>query len=57
MVVNVNPVYTPREFLSIASDSGFRLLIILDRLAPLALGIRDRTGIDHILVTSLAEIR
>ena len=55
IVVNVNPVYTARELLGVANDSGIRILITLDRLAPLALGIRNETPIEKILVTSLAE--
>jgi long-chain acyl-CoA synthetase len=55
IVVNINPIYTARELLCVAEDSGSRLLITLDRLAPLALGIRDSTAIEQILVTSLAE--
>ena len=55
IVVNVNPVYTARELLGVANDSGIRILITLDRLAPLALGIRNETPIEKIIVTSLAE--
>jgi long-chain acyl-CoA synthetase len=55
IVVNVNPVYTARELLGVANDSGIRILITLDRLAPLALGIRSETPIEKIIVTSLAE--
>jgi long-chain acyl-CoA synthetase len=55
IVVNINPLYTPRELSTVATDSGIRLLIALDRLAPLAVGIRDSTDIEHIVVTSLAE--
>jgi long-chain acyl-CoA synthetase len=55
IVVNINPIYTARELLCVAEDSGSRLLITLDRLAPLALGIRDSTAIEQIVVTSLAE--
>ncbi len=55
VVVNINPTYTAREVLSVANDSGIRCLITLDVLAPLAIGIRERTGIERIIVTSLAE--
>jgi long-chain acyl-CoA synthetase len=55
VVVNINPSYTPREFLTVAIDSGARLLITLDALAPLVLGVRDQTSIEHVIVTSLAE--
>ena len=55
VVVNINPTYTSRELQSVATDSGVRLLITLDHLAPLALGIRAGTTIEHIVITSLAE--
>jgi len=46
IVVNVNPLYTPREISVIARDSGMRMLITLDVLAPAA------QGIETIIVTS-----
>ena len=55
VVVNINPIYTAREVLNVANDSGIKLLITLDRLAPLALDVRAQTGIEHIVVTSLLE--
>jgi long-chain acyl-CoA synthetase len=55
VVVNINPSYTPREFLTVATDSAARFLITLDALAPLVLGVRDQTSIEHVIVTSLAE--
>ncbi|MEK6374121.1 MAG: long-chain fatty acid--CoA ligase [Acidobacteriota bacterium] len=50
IVVNVNPLYTPREIGVVARDSGMRLLIALDVLAPAALGL-----VETIIVTSVAE--
>src|SRR4051812_4700058 len=55
IVVNINPTYTARELLAVASDSGIRMLITLDALAPLALGVQAQTAIATIVVTSLAE--
>ena len=43
VVVNINPIYTAREVLTVATDSGIRMLVTLDQLAPLALGIRAAT--------------
>jgi long-chain acyl-CoA synthetase len=54
-VVNVNPIYTQREVLVVAKDSGMRALITLDALAPLALAVRDQTSIQTTIITSLAE--
>jgi long-chain acyl-CoA synthetase len=55
IVVNINPSYTAREVLTVASDSGVRLVITLDVLAPLVQAVRSQTTIEQILVTSLAE--
>jgi long-chain acyl-CoA synthetase len=55
IVVNVNPLYTPREFLGLAGDSGMRLVITLDKLAPLVLAVRGQTAIERIVITSLPE--
>jgi long-chain acyl-CoA synthetase len=49
IVVNVNPLYTPREITVVARDSGMRVLITLDVLAPAA------QGIETIIVTSFAK--
>jgi len=55
IVVNINPTYTARELLGVASDSGIKMLIILDALAPLGLAVQAQTTIATIVVTSLAE--
>lgn len=55
IVVNINPIYTARELENVATDSGVKVLITLDTLAPLALDVRARTAIEHVIVTSLAE--
>jgi len=55
IVVNVNPLYTPREIAVVAKDSGMRLLIVLDLIAPAALAIRDQTKIERVIITSAAE--
>src|SRR5215204_2504469 len=55
VVVNVNPLYTPREVAVVAKDSGMRLLVTLDQLAPVTLAVLDQTGIEHVVVTSVME--
>jgi long-chain acyl-CoA synthetase len=54
-VVNVNPLYTPREVLVVAHDSGLRALLTLDVLAPVTLAVREQTEIETIIITSLGE--
>jgi long-chain acyl-CoA synthetase len=55
IVVNINPSYTSREVLGVAADSGTRVIVTLDALAPLAESVREQTAIERIIVTSLAE--
>jgi long-chain acyl-CoA synthetase len=55
VIVNINPSYTEREFLVIATDSTPRVLITLDALAPMVQNVRTRTAVEHIIVTSIAE--
>ncbi len=57
IVVNINPIYTAREVLDVATDSGMRALVTLDALAPLALGdSRPDTALERIIVTSLGRV-
>jgi long-chain acyl-CoA synthetase len=55
VVVNINPSYTAREIGIVGADSGLRVLITLDALAPLAQAVQAQTRIEQIIVTSLAE--
>jgi long-chain acyl-CoA synthetase len=55
IVVNLNPIYTAREVVTVAKDSGIRMLVTLDALAPLALSVRDDMRLERIILTSLAE--
>jgi long-chain acyl-CoA synthetase len=55
VIVNINPAYTAREARTIAADAGIRALVTLDTLAPLALGLRADTPLEHIIITSLDE--
>jgi len=55
IVVNVNPLYTPREVLVVAGDSGIRAMLTLDVLVPVTLSVRDQTSIENVIITSLEE--
>jgi long-chain acyl-CoA synthetase len=54
-IVNINPAYAPPEVEHLVRDSGIRLLITLDRLAPGALVLRATSNLDTVVITSLAE--
>ena len=55
VVVNINPAYTAREVQIVATDSGARIVITLDGLAPIVESIRAQSAIERIVVTSLSE--
>jgi long-chain acyl-CoA synthetase len=55
IVVNVNPIYTPREIEMVAKDSGMRAIIALDLLASNIFGVRADTAIEHVILTSLLD--
>ena len=55
IVVNVNPIYTPREIEMVAKDSGMRAIIALDLLASNIFGVRANTAIEHVILTSLLD--
>lgn len=55
IVTNINPIYTPREVALVAQDAGMRAIIVLDLMAPVVLGVRDKTSIEYVIATSLPE--
>jgi acyl-CoA synthetase (AMP-forming)/AMP-acid ligase II len=55
IVVNVNPIYTPREVEMVAKDSGMRAIIALDLLAPNIFGVRANSAIEHVIATNLLD--
>jgi acyl-CoA synthetase (AMP-forming)/AMP-acid ligase II len=56
IVVNVNPLYTPRELKHQISDSGARCIIILDNFAHTLEQIIDKTSIDYIVTTQVGDL-
>src|SRR5262245_14720362 len=51
IVVNVNPLYTPRELAVVAKDSGLRALIVLDLLVPTAFAVNEPSASDPLIQT------
>jgi long-chain acyl-CoA synthetase len=56
VVVNVNPLYTPRELRHQLSDSGARVIVILDNFAHTLEEVVDETAIDHVITTQLGDL-
>jgi long-chain acyl-CoA synthetase len=55
-VVNVNPLYTPRELEHQLNDSGAEAIIILENFATTLEQVLGKTPIKHIVVASMGEM-
>ncbi|RVU30002.1 AMP-binding protein [Neptunomonas marina] len=56
VIVNTNPLYTPRELEHQFVDSGAKALIIHASMAHNAEKIIDKTSIEHIFVTQVGDL-
>ncbi len=55
IVVNINPAYAAPEVEHLVRDSGIKMLLTLDRLAPAAAALRSGTNLETIIITALSE--
>jgi long-chain acyl-CoA synthetase len=55
-VVNVNPLYTPRELEHQLTDSGSEAIIVLENFAKTLEQVLPRTQVKHIVVASMGEM-
>ena len=55
-IVNVNPMYTPRELRHQLEDSGARAIVILENFAHTLEQVIDEVGLDAIFVTSVGDL-
>ncbi len=56
VVVNVNPLYTPRELEHQLRDSGAEAIVILENFAATLQQVIARTAVKHVVVASLGEM-
>lgn len=56
VLVNVNPLYTPRELQHQLVDSGAEAIIILDQFAGTLSQVHTKTALRHVVVTSIGDI-
>ncbi|MEX1034037.1 MAG: AMP-binding protein [Cellvibrionaceae bacterium] len=56
VVVNTNPLYTPREVKHQLNDSGAKALVVLANVANAAASIIDETGVERVVVTEIADL-
>jgi long-chain acyl-CoA synthetase len=57
IVVNVNPLYPPRELEHQLNDSGAEAIAILDTFAATLQAVQARTAVRHVVVTSIGEMK
>ena len=56
VVVNVNPLYTPRELEHQLTDSGAEAIVILENFAGTLQQVVARTRVRHVIVTSTGDL-
>lgn len=56
VVVNCNPLYTPRELAHQLKDSGAKMIVVLENFAHTVEKVLDQTAIEHVVVTPLGEM-
>jgi len=55
-VVNVNPLYTPRELEHQLKDSGAEAIIVLENFATTVQQVLPHTGVKHVIVGSMGDM-
>ncbi len=55
-VVNVNPLYTPRELEHQLTDSGAEVIVVVENFAHTVQDVIAKTVVRHVVVTSIGEM-
>ena len=55
-VVNVNPLYTPRELEHQLNDSGSEAIIVLENFATTVEQVLPRTQVKHVIVATMGDL-
>ena len=55
VVVNVNPLYTPRELAHQLNDSGAKAIVIISNFAATLEKVVYETGIQHVILTRMGD--
>ena len=56
VVVNCNPLYTPRELEHQLKDSGAKAIVIVENFANTLEQVIDKTDVKHVIVTPMGEM-
>jgi long-chain acyl-CoA synthetase len=55
-VVNVNPLYTPRELEHQLKDSGAEAIIVLENFATTVQQVMGKTSVKHVIIGSMGDL-
>ena len=55
-VVNVNPLYTPRELEHQLKDSGARTIVIVENFAGILQQVLGSTPVEHVITTQVGDM-
>ena len=55
-VVNVNPLYTPRELEHQLKDSGARAIVILENFASVLQQVLENTPVEHVITSEIGDL-
>src|SRR3954467_5684007 len=55
-VVNVNPLYTPRELEHQLKDSGAEAIIVLENFATTVQQVLSKTAVKHVVIASMGDM-
>jgi long-chain acyl-CoA synthetase len=55
-VVNVNPLYTPRELEHQLKDSGAEAIVVLENFATTVQQVLPKTAVKHVIVASMGDM-
>ncbi len=56
IVVNVNPLYTPRELEHQLKDSGAKAIVVLENFASVLQQVLAKTRIEHVITTQVGDL-
>jgi len=55
-VVNVNPLYTPRELEHQLKDSGAEAIVVLENFATTVQQVVGKTSVEHVIIGSMGDL-
>jgi long-chain acyl-CoA synthetase len=56
VVVNVNPLYTPRELEHQLNDSNAKAIVIVENFANTLEEVLDKTSVEHVILTKMGDM-